>query len=462
MKPLNCLFACVLFLMVACCAHASESYCFRVYLNNKDLSGYRAEAPEEFLSDEAVERRRAQGIPIDASDLPIPQAYIDSLAQMGCLPVVRSKWMSTVVVEDKDSTVAERLKTLSIVDSVKWVWKGTSRTDTTTVDRQEPFIFSKRKALEDYYGYAGKQIRMLNGDKLHTAGFRGEGIRIAVIDAGFSNVDRIAAFDSMTLIGTRNFVSPGRSVYVEDDHGTKVLSCMAANLPGLMVGTAPDASYLLLKSEDTRSEYPIEEDYWAAAVEYADSLGIDLITSSLGYYYFDNKDLTYTYDDLDGKTAFSTRVAVVAAHKGLLLFSSAGNEGGKFWEKITFPGDADHIITVGAINSEGKKSSFSSKGFTADYRVKPDVVALGTSSCVIDENGGVSFSNGTSFATPILAGLGACLLQSLPRQSNIELIALMLQSADRYHRADAELGYGIPDVYEAYQSGIENVYESHQ
>lgn len=438
-----------------CCAPcwllAEESFCFRVYLKDKGESGFCLERPEAYLSPDAIERRTKNKIAISESDVPIASAYLDLLSATGAEPVTQSKWFGTVVVASSDSTVADRLNELSIVDSVKWVWKG-QRDEPVENEECQERLFPQDTVVSKYYGYAYNQINMLDGIPLHEAGFQGEGMRVAVIDAGFRNVDQISVFDSLALLGTHNIVSPGKSVYREDDHGTKVLSCLAANAPGLMVGTAPRASYLLIKSEDNDSEYPIEEDYWIAALEYADSVGVDVITSSLGYFIYDADELSYDQSALDGRTALISRAAHLAAEKGILMFCSAGNEGSGYWGKITFPSDAPDIVTVGAVTEHKKKSDFSSIGFTADHRVKPDVVALGTESCVIDPAGNIHYASGTSFATPILAGMGVCLWQALPGLSNKEIIALIRQSSSQYKRPDAELGYGIPDIYKAYKT----------
>ena len=452
-----------LFVLLCCFSSwltAGESYCFRVYLKDKGDSGFTVEEPEAFLSKESIQLRKKAGTPVTASDLPIAHAYLDILVATGAEPVVQSKWLSTVVVTSKDSTVADRLKNLTMVDSVKWVWKGHDVTPAQE-DDQEIRLSPSDAPLKEKYGYAERQIKMLNGIKLHDAGFRGEGMRVAVIDAGFQNVDRICVFDSLQLIGTHNVIYPGRSVYEADDHGTKVLSCMAANMPGIMVGTAPKASYLLIKSEDSDSEYPIEEDYWAAAVEYADSVGVDVISSSLGYFAFDADELSYDQSALDGKSSLISQAAHIAAQKGILMFCSAGNEGNGSWGKITFPSDASDILTVGSITEDKKKSIFSSVGFTADYRVKPDVVALGSGSCVIDPQGNVRYASGTSFATPILAGLGVCLWQALPELSNKEVIALLQQVSSQFKQPDAELGYGIPNIYKAYKKGMQYARTEH-
>jgi subtilisin family serine protease len=431
---------------------ADKSYCFRVYL--KDKGGetfFRSFSPEVFLSPESVERRMLREVFVDETDFPLPPTYIDELVATGVSPVVQSKWMRTVVVESRDSAVVERLKAFPFVDSLKCVWNGVGRQNTSPCSEGDASVFtSKDERLECEYGYAEGQLGMLNGLRLHAAGYRGRGLRIAVIDAGFMNVDRIDAFSSMRLLGSHNITFPGRSVFCEDDHGTKVLSCIAANLPGVMIGSAPDASFLLIKSEDTRGEYPLEEDLWAAAVEYADSVGIDIISSSLGYFRFDSLPDYYTRNDLDGQTAFISRVAEMAAKKGMLVVSSAGNAGNNEWEKITFPADATDVLTVGSVTSDKERSSFSSVGMTADYRIKPDVVALGTRACVIGSAGQVQYTNGTSFSAPTVAGLTACLWQAFPLLKNTEVIQLVRESAHQCQQPDAQLGYGVPDMFNAH------------
>ncbi len=446
----------IIILIFSSRAFCGESYGFRVYLKDKGDSGLSVDYPEEFLSKAAIDRRMREGKFVDESDLPIAQGYLDSLKSVGVEPVVQSKWFSTVVVAGQDSAVCDELKKLSIVDSVKWIWKG-SRYSRQSVPADTSMLYPLDEPLENVYGYAEKQIKMLNGIKLHEEGYRGKGMRVAIIDAGFYNADRLSVFASLDIEGTRNMVSPEESVYDSDDHGTKVLSCIAADEPGVMVGTAPDASYWLIKSEDGRSEYPIEEDYWIAAVEFADSVGVKVISSSLGYFEFDSEALNYTPSDLDGKTALISRAADFAAEKGILLFVSAGNEGTGKWNKITFPSDAANVLTVGAVTGEKKKSNFSSVGFTADGRVKPDVVALGTSTTVVDSSGNIRYSNGTSFATPVLAGLGICLWQALPWLSNLEVMELIREVSSQYKRPDIELGYGIPDIYKALKKERQDV-----
>ncbi|OCW92860.1 peptidase S8 [Macellibacteroides sp. HH-ZS] len=452
------LFLGVIGLLLSGTASGNHSYRFRVYLKDKGNTGYSIDRPEEFLSKEALERRAQRKVAVTSFDIPISESYIDSLSSTGAEPVAQSKWMSTVVMNSPDSLVVDKLKALSFVDSVKWVWKGEVDYP-VNIQPDTAKFYPSELPVANYYGQADAQISMLNGVKLHQAGFRGQGMRIAVIDAGFQNVNRISVFDSLRLLGTKNIVSPGQSVYESDDHGTKVLSCMAANSPGVMVGTAPDASYWLIKSEDNRSEFPVEEDYWVAAVEFADSVGVDVITSSLGYFMFDTEDSVYSQCSLDGKTALISKAASMAADKGILLFSSAGNEGASSWGKITFPGDADEIVTVGAVTDDRKKSTFSSIGFTADYRVKPDVVALGSGCSVVDSSGNITYANGTSFSTPILAGMAVCLWQAVPNLTPKEMIETLQRAGHISNHPDAELGYGLPDLYKAYKSQSKHVSE---
>jgi hypothetical protein len=428
-----------------------EYFCFRVYLNSKGHSDCCLDEPEAFLSQAAIERRRKDGIAVDSSDLPIARSYLDTFNLLGARPVVSSKWFATVVVESKDSAIAERLRSLPFVDSVKWVWKGQRRMPDVRETQDTACLAPANLAKETRYGYAETQIKMLNGIRFHEKGYRGEGMSVAVIDAGFMNVDRMPAFSSMHLAGMYNVVSPGESVFCWDDHGTKVLSCLAANEPGVMTGTAPEASYWLIKSEDDLSEYPIEEDYWTAAAEFADSVGVKVISSSLGYFSFDNKELGYHQSMLDGRTALISRAAEKAASKGILLFVSAGNEGNGSWGKLTFPSDARHVLSVGSVTENKEKSVFSSSGFTADSRIKPDIVALGTNCAVIDGNGSIRYANGTSFSTPVAAGLGICLWQALPQLNNLEIIDIIQRSSSQYDQPDTQLGYGIPDFDKAWK-----------
>ena len=425
-------------------------YGFRIYLKDKGETTCRVEQPEQFLSAEAIERRKQQSVPVTGTDLPISAEYVRQVQQCGCTVVARSKWMQTMAVVAVDSTCCVRLLQLPFIDSVRYV--GQWQQEELTFEQEgEARLLAKEEPRKNYYGYAESQIRMLNGIRLHKAGFTGHNRRVAVIDAGFAGVDRMAYFDSLQVAGTYNVASPSETVYAGDEHGTKVLSCLAAKLPGIMVGTAPDATYWLIRSEVRAHELPIEEDYWAAAVEYADSVGVEVISSSLGYSTFDEETLDYTPAVLDGRQSYISQVAGKAAEKGLLLFCSAGNEGASSWKTITVPADAPDVISVGAIDDRKKRCAFSSVGYTADGRVKPDVVALGTQCCVIDAEGEMCFSSGTSFAAPTLAGLAICLWQAYPQLTNRDLIRWLREGSSLSKQPNRELGYGIPDFYRLYK-----------
>lgn len=295
---------------------------------------------------------------------------------------------------------------------------------------------------------------MLNGLKLHEAGFRGDGMLIAIVDGGFMNVNRIGYFKNVNIIGQRDFAYPyTANLYDLPDHGTMVLSDIGANVDSLFVGTAPHASFLLLRSEDGDHESLVEEDYWAQAVEYADSVGADVINSSLGYSKFDDKSTNHKYREQDGKTTLISRTASMVAGKGMILVNSAGNEGSRPWKRTNCPADATNILAVAALTADSVNANFSSVGPSFDGRVKPDVGAQGYKSTVIDGSGVIGTANGTSFAAPITCGMVACLWQALPHKTAVEIMDLVRRSADRASYPDNVYGYGVPDYWKAYLMG---------
>ena len=455
------LFFLLLFILAAVGASArQDTLKYRISLKDKAATTYSLEHPEAFLSEKAIERRLKQNLPIDSTDLPVCRKYVDEIRRQGVKIVVTGKWENFVTVSCNDSALVERIAALPFVRETEKVWIAPGGDGPFMATGRDSLINRPSVHPDSIYGLAVDQIRLSNGDKLHEEGFKGQGMTIAVIDAGFHNADKITAMQNIRILGTKDFVNPQSDIFAESSHGMAVLSCIAMNRPGVMTGTAPEASFWLLRSEDEYSEHLVEQDYWAAAVEYADSVGVDVVSSSLGYFSFDVEALNYHQDQLDGRTSLISRAAKMASSKGILLFSSAGNEGGGSWGKITFPADAPDILTVGAITDRKKKSNFSSVGFTADYRVKPDVVALGTGCCVIDPTGNIRYANGTSFATPILAGLGVCLWQAFPSLTNKDIISLLQRFGSKFEQPDAELGYGIPDGYKAYKQERQSAAES--
>lgn len=423
----------------------------RVYLTDKKGTPYRLKKPEEFLSARALERRKRQHISVDSTDLPISPTYLELIRNQGVEIVCQSKWNNTVLVKTMLADDLDRLKQLPCVKNAVKVFQSP---DSFTVPKRSKLDTTpyKQDSLENKeHGLAHQQIEMMNGVALHQAGFRGKGMLIAILDGGFMNVDSISVFKSVDIIGTKDFSMPRASnVYSELDHGTMVLSTMATNLPHIYIGTAPEASYLLIRTETGATESLAEEDYWAAGVEYADSMGVDIVNSSLGYFSFDDKSTNYVYSDLDGNTSLISLTASRLAGKGIILTNSAGNSGNGTWKKIGVPADARDILAVGAVSKNKVNTVFSSVGPSADGRVKPDIMACGNACSVIRGNGKIGTANGTSFASPLACGMVACLWQALPHLTASQIMDLVRRSAHQYSTPDNIFGYGIPDFWKAY------------
>ena len=422
---------------------------YRISLKDKAATDYSLQKPEMYLSKKSIERRKRQGLEIDSTDLPVCKKYVDAIRKKGVHVLVTGKWDNFVTVSCNDSMLIAEIAGLPFVRSTERVWRGVAKRAS-----ERDSLINKPLRTDSLYGPAITQIKMSHADRLHEAGFKGQGMTIAVIDAGFHNVDKIEAMKNINILGTRDFVNPEADIYAESSHGMSVLSCMAMNQPNVMIGTAPEASYWLLRSEDEYSENLVEQDYWAAAIEFADSVGVDLVNTSLGYYSFDDPTKNYRYRDLNGHYALMSREAAKAADKGIVVVCSAGNSGSGSWKKITPPGDAENVITVGAVNKYGVLAPFSSVGNTADGRVKPDVVAVGLGSDVMGTDGNLRHANGTSFSSPIMCGLVACLWQACPELTAKEIIELVRWSGDRAVFPDNIYGYGIPDLWKAYQSTV--------
>lgn len=436
-----------------------QHYRFRVYLKDKGTLAHSKDNPVTFLSERAIERKNKEKVSIDESDFPISHDYFTLVKKAGGKIVTHSKWFSTLVVEVSDSLGIGNIESLSFVDSVKYIWRGSKP---SAEERARPRLISTRcDESEDAdritsYGFTDAQFRMHNASIMSDAGFRGRGMLIGVIDAGFTNFDVIPRFESVRLGGYMDFV-PGGSIFASSDHGTKVVSTMAANLPGLMMGSAPEATYWLLRSEDTLSEFPVEEDYWVRAVEFADSVGVDVINTSLGYNFFDDKTLNYTHAELDGSVSLMSQAADKAYEKGLLIVVSAGNEGNKSWRKITPPADAKNVLAVGAVGTDSVIASFSSHGLTADGRIKPDLVSVGRETVTIGRDGTIGQTNGTSLSSPFMTGLITSLWSVNPALHRSELIDIVRRSSHRYMDPDSVYGYGIPDFHQAMNAVLEKL-----
>jgi len=431
---------CLFFLFLPFLAQASDDAVrFRIFL--KDKAG--TEAPQ--LSALSLMRREKQGLTLDSTDFPVSTKYKKVLLEKGFSILSQSRWMNTVVVSAPSPLSLDAVLALPFVAKVQTVW---SKDLYQPTDATKP-IQSKVKESPNsstVYGKADMQVRMLGLPALHEAGFKGRGKLIAVVDAGFFGADTMSWFKDVSILATKDFTGQSSSIFKGHAHGTSVLSVMAAKKDYIFVGTAPEATYCLLRSEDPQTEFPIEEDYWIAAVEYADSIGVDIVSSSVGYSEFDIKEMSYSKAQLDGKTAYISKAARIAAAKGMLMVCSAGNLGSEAWAKIMFPADVATVLTVGSVQPSMARSFFSSKGPTADKRIKPDVVALGSGVYSVNAFGQLYSGNGTSFSAPLISGMAACIWQAMPQLTALELLQLIRSIGSKAFTPDFECGYGVPDA----------------
>lgn len=441
-----------------------------VAFTDKNNSPYSIENPQEYLSARAIERRSRYNIPIDIHDLPVNPQYIEAVADIGVQVINPTKWLNGITIYTNNPSLLSEIEALPFVKSVRKARQATQAHPKTDFDddislfkpswENETIIdFSNRtkatgKSTSLQYGLGYNQINQINGIPLHDDGFQGQGMVIAVLDAGFSYVNQLNAFDSLymngLIYGTRDIVSGGTNVYQGSFHGTGVLSTMGANLPGELIGTAPKAGYYLIRTEDTGSEYLIEEYNWASGAEFADSTGADIINSSLGYVDFDDPNQNHIYQDMDGNTAPATIAADRAMSRGMIVVNSAGNSGNyTSWPWIGAPADGDSVFTIGAVDANGIIAGFSSIGPTADGRLKPNVVAQGAATVIASSNGGTTTSNGTSFSSPIIAGMTACLWQINQELANMSILEAIQQSGSYYNNPNYQYGNGIPDYNQA-------------
>ena len=416
---------------------------YMVFFTDKANTPFSIEKPREFLSEKAIDRRFRQKIAVTPQDIPVNRQYIDSLIAMDIKVFYTSKWLNGVLVEG-DREIIEALEQKPYVKATEFVAPG------PVGFARRGFIFKSLSINSQYETLpTDVQNNMLGIEKMHKDGFRGEGMTVAVFDGGFQNVNSLPFFEHLykdkRIKATFNFIANSDSVYQYDDHGTNVLSCLAGYDPNQYIGTAYQANYILCVTEDVFSEYRIEEYNWLFAAEFADSAGVDVINSSLGYNTFDDKSMDYNYENVDGKTAVITRAASLAASKGILVVSSVGNEGNNSWRFVVPPADADSILSVGAVNEALRITYFSSVGPTFDGRIKPDLVAMGENTKIISLNGNIKSGNGTSYASPIIAGLSVGIWQAYPELNNYEIIQLLKKTASQASNPNTEYGFGTPN-----------------
>ena len=454
---------CVLLGSLMVNAQIAPTTCYRIYLSDKNNTPYSIDNPSAYLSARALAKRARFNIPITEQDLPVNPQYLqqirvlDNDIQVLCV----SKWMNTVTIYCPDSTKLAQISSLPFVTDILPVANYDLSIDYETPaanETIEPLVpnQSKDTVIPFDYGYGYPQIALHNGHLLHNAGFRGDSMLIVVFDAGWNSLDTNAffqtLFDNGQVWGTRDLIPWRNNVYNGHSHGTIVTSTMAVRSEGVLVGTAPNANYFFIRSECPDSEQLIEEDFWAQAAEIADSLGADVINSSLGYTTFvDFPQGNFTYQDVDGVTSIASRAATILGQKGVVVCISAGNDGANDWHYIGHPGDAFDVLTVGAADVEGNIAPFSSRGPTYDGRVKPDITSVGVNTVCIWPDYGLGTANGTSLAGPVAAGLCACLWQALPTKSSTELMQIIRESGSCYNNPNDSLGYGIPDFFAAYQ-----------
>lgn len=416
-----------------------------VYL--KDKPGAAGLAPQSYLSERSLERRAVQNIALTDHDLPVSSAYLSDIREARFRIIGKSKWLNAVLVEG-DSLQINTLKTLPGVKGIEGDADIRGNTSLGKYARLRSKFDSPVTPVD--YGSSSTQIRMLGADSMHTNGYRGEGVLIAVMDAGFPRVNTADAFAHLRsgnkIRHTYNYVYETADVYRDNPHGTNVLSIIAGYLPGKLSGTAPGAEVALYVTEDALeyNESKIEEVYWVLAAEHADSLGADVLNTSLGYYEFIDTTQNYTYEQMDGKTTIIARGADYASRTGMMVVNSAGNEGNGEWRYISTPADAEYVIAVGAVNASRQKTAFSSFGPSADGRIKPEVCAMGQSTVFSNTGSTVSSGNGTSYSGPLIAGFMAGLRQQFPTLTAFQLRDILIRSADRFHAPDNAYGYGIP------------------
>lgn len=442
---------CIGFFISAFSAFSQTGDKYFILLSDKNGTPFSIANPQQFLSQRALDRRTAQGIAINETDIPVNPSYVSQINTAGATVLYTSKWFNAAVAVIPNSTVLASVNALPFVISsapVNRLQGKVPKQDFETINST-----AKVSSVSSYdYGSSLNQIEMLNGVCMHDQGFNGSGMLIAVLDAGFANANTHMAFDSLwannQILGTKDFtfIAPlDLFSSSTSGHGTSVLSCIGGNVPGQLVGTAPKANFWLIRSEYADNEYIVEEYNWVAAAEFADSVGADIINSSLGYNTFDNSVQDHTMSQLDGRTSYASRAANMCARKGIIVCNSAGNSGTTSWPKIVFPADADSILTVGGVDANENIANFSSIGPSADGRVKPEVVAQAVASVLAMGSNSIVTGNGTSFSSPITAGMVACLWQSVPAKKNMEIIEAIKQSSSLYSTPNNQFGYGITD-----------------
>lgn len=429
-----------------------------VYFADKENVQASIDNPLTILTQDALDRKAMHGIAIDERDVPVNEAYISIVkGATGITVLAKSKWMNCVYVQGTESNI-ENLQNLTFVTEIEYADKSMNPFP-LLAQVQDKFLIESEEGLATIYNYGAttNQTEMIHIEYVHQQDFTGTGMVIAVMDSSFPDFATNPGFAEIMnenrLLGTFDFYSRTTDVTGTGSHGISTTSDIGGFIENQFVGTAPEASFYLFRTEYGPSENPREEAWWVEALERADSLGVDVVNTSLSYQNYDNPNYDHSYEDLDGQTAFASRGANHAFDKGMLLVSSAGNAGNGFGTVAT-PADAPGVLTVGAVDENGNYVSFSSRGPTVDGRIKPDVMAKGLNAAIINQNGNVTTGSGTSFSSPIMAGAVACLWQARPELKNYQIMQIVRESAHLYANPTDQMGYGIPNFEDAYNEVI--------
>ena len=447
-------------LFISFSVYSQENEDAWVFMKDKPNSATFLANPLQMLSQRSIDRREKSNISIDEKDVPIHQVYYTKLKNEVTIAVLgKSKWLNAVHVQGTVTQINDLFSKFNFIESIEYANKSLNTSEKSKRNKSLSDHYSKFNEVQtDFnYGDAFNQIEMLKGDYLHQQGFTGQGQVIAVIDAGFPNVNTLSAFqrlrDNNQILGGYNFADRNANYYSRNSHGTHVLSTIAGYIENEFVGTAPDAKFYLFISEIAETETVLEETLWVEAAERADSLGVDMINTSLGYTTYDNPNHSHSYADMDGNTTFISRGAEIGVSRGMILVNAAGNSGTSSWRYVGAPADVSSVFSIGAVNADENIASFSSFGPTADNRIKPDVLAQGQNTTIVNySSGGVSTSNGTSFSSPVMAGVIACFWEAFPNKTNVEIMNLIRNSSDKYNNPTDQYGYGIPDFEAAYNT----------
>ncbi len=443
----------VFFAQILLAQHPVAPGYYVVYFKDKKGTPYSIDKPEEFLSPKAIERYKKNNVQITEQDLPVNPQYVKALKDLGVEVTEVSKWLNCAIIYTEDTSMFPQIRSLEFVTQRRYV-QGPKNYEYKKVEpikpKKYPEVKSPYKDIADLV-----QMRMLNTDKLHALGYKGQGITLAVLDNGFRNLDKIEAFshlfENKRFLGGYDFVDRDSNVFDGGTHGLEVFSTIAAVIPGKFMGMAPEANFYLFKTENANSEYQKEEYNFVCGLELADSLGVDVVTASLGYSDFDDDTNDYNPQrDINGNYAVSTIGADIAASKGIVVVISAGNSGDEDWHYITPAADGDSVIAVGAVTWTGKITSFSSRGPTSDGRIKPDVCAVGMATICIDTEGKLTAASGTSLASPLISGSILCLYSAFPDLPAREIYNAVLGSGNYAKKPNNDYGYGIPDFLKAY------------